>query len=771
MDRYIRTMGELSVVFSALPAAEPEGELFLLRPGGAALLTALALRQFGVPCALGGTVRSDALGSRLLRDAEKAGMDTGDVVVCKGQTTVRIQDGRGRKSVYAPDDGTQAETEFRSGEQIPRGGILFFSGELLHDERGEARYEQLARQAAERDCILVLSLLDLTALPKEALLRRADILCMDEGVRAVGHAPYHPHEGQAVLHFGAESVTASTPHGALTAACNAEGPCGIQAAFGAAAMLYLLFDAGARRAGLAALWQEEAFLARLLKCVCAAAAIPFESIESLRGILTGSAKEAGRLLVFAQQKMDEAAPAVRLAKWRPRYHIAAPSGWINDPNGLIQFNGVYHVFYQLHPYSSDWGPMYWGHATSRDLAHWQHEPIALAPDQPYETGCFSGSAVNDGGVLTLIYTAHNDGKHQWECQCVARSHDGGKTFVKSANNPVIPTYPPEASAEFRDPKVWRQSGKWQMVVGSGKHKKGCALLYESDDLERWRYRGVMARSDGKQGVMWECPNFCTVDGREVLIFSPMEMKGHKSVYRVGRFDEESGTFSGGECREMDHGLNYYAAQVFEDETGRVLLFAWMDMWRVKMPSQADGWAGALTVPRVLHMRGDTLLQQPAEELAALREECLQSGGFVAQKGENPLCGLAGECIELRMVFRRASAQTGFALELRANPRDGSRVLLLYDGEKNAFALPHGLSVRKERALRELVSCETAAERIDLHIFIDRSSIEAFIDEGALCFTQRIYPEEGSIYYNLSADGLEVTEFEAWRLGDAFEETR
>ena len=125
MDRYIRTMGELSVVFSALPAAEPEGELFLLRPGGAALLTALALRQFGVPCALGGTVRSDALGSRLLRDAEKAGMDTGDVVVCKGQTTVRIQDGRGRKSVYAPDDGTQAETEFRSGEQIPRGGILF----------------------------------------------------------------------------------------------------------------------------------------------------------------------------------------------------------------------------------------------------------------------------------------------------------------------------------------------------------------------------------------------------------------------------------------------------------------------------------------------------------------------------------------------------------------------------------------------------------------------------------------------------------------------
>lgn len=767
MDRYIRTIGELSVVFSALSATEPEEELFLRRPGGTALLTAFALRQFGVPCALSGSVRSDLLGSWLLRDMETAGMDAGNVAVCKGQTAICVQDGRGRRSVYVSGNRAGTEMGSWSEDQIPKGGILLFSGEVLHGENGEALYEQIARQAAEKDCMLVLSLLDRDVLPKETILRRADILCMDVGAHALDPAPYAPREGQAVLLFRAEGAAVVTPRGASALACSPEELSGGQAAFGIAAMLLLLYDTHAGRAGLKALFEEEAFVARLLKCVCAAAVVSFERIENLRGILSSSAKDAGRLLAFAQQKMEEAAPAVRCAKWRPRYHITAPSGWINDPNGLIQFNGVYHVFYQLHPYSSDWGPMYWGHVTSRDLAHWRHEPIALAPDQPYETGCFSGSAVNDGGVLTLIYTAHNDGRHQWECQCVARSHDGGKTFVKSPNNPVIPTHPQEGSAEFRDPKVWRQNGKWQMVVGSGKHKKGCALLYESDDLEHWSYRGVMAKSDGKQGVMWECPNYCVVDGRGLLIFSPMEMKGHKSVYRAGSFDSESGTFSGGECREMDHGLNYYAAQVFEDEKGRTLLIAWMDMWRVKMPSQADGWAGALTVPRVLRMRGDTLLQQPVPELAALREECLQSGGFVVQKGENPLSGLTGDCIELHMVFRRATAQAGFTLELRVNPRDGSRALLLYDGEQNAFALPNGLTVRRERALRELVPCEAAGELIDLHILIDRSSVEAFIDEGALCFTQRFYPEEGSVYYNLSADGLEVTEFEAWRLGDAF----
>lgn len=768
MERYIRTAGECSVVFSALPAAESEG-VFVRQPGGCALLAALALCQFGAPCAVSGTAYADALGRGLLRDAEKMGIDTAGITVLEGQTPVCLRDGCGRKNFYAALGPAPAARRQKALEAA-RDGILLFSGELLRGEQGHALWEQAARQAAEQNCLLALSLLGCDTVPDEAVLRRADLLCMDDGALAAQSAPYVPAERQAVLIFQTESVTLVTARGASATACPPEDLRRGEPAFGVAAALFLLFEAKCARGGLAELFQEEAFAAGLLKTAATAAAVPVDCIENLRGVLLHVAKGSRSLLAYAQQKMDEAAPAVQNSKWRPRYHIAAPSGWINDPNGLIQMDGVYHVFYQLHPYSPEWGPMYWGHATSRDLAHWRHEPIALAPDQPYESGCFSGSAVNDNGVLTLIYTAHNDGKHQWECQCVARSRDGGRTFEKSANNPVIPTYPPEACAEFRDPKVWRQDGRWQMVVGSGARKKGCALLYTSEDLEHWAYRGVMAKSDGTQGVMWECPNFCTVDGREVLIYSPLEMKGHKSVYHVGRFDCAKGKFSGGKCREMDHGLNYYAAQVFEDEAGRTLLIAWMDMWHVEMPTQEDGWAGALTVPRELHMRGDTLLQQPVPELAALREACLRRGGFVAKRGENPLRGLAGDCMELRMVFRRSTAGKGFALELRASESDSARALLLYDGEKHAFALPHGLSACKERALRELVPCETDREEIDIHILIDRSSIEAFIDEGALCFTQRIYPEEGNVLYNLSADGLEVTEFEAWRLGDAFGES-
>jgi beta-fructofuranosidase len=182
------------------------------------------------------------------------------------------------------------------------------------------------------------------------------------------------------------------------------------------------------------------------------------------------------------------------SRWYPNYHIAAVGGWINDPNGLVRFGDRYHVFYQHHPYSPEGGPMHWGHVSSADLAHWRREPIALAPDQPYETGCFSGSAVDDNGTLTLIYTAHNDNCPVKETQCVARSTDGGRTFVKSPLNPVIPMYPAEGAPDFRDPKVWRQGDRWLLVAGTVHEGRGAAVLYESRDLERWDYRGVLCES-------------------------------------------------------------------------------------------------------------------------------------------------------------------------------------------------------------------------------------------------------------------------------------
>lgn len=435
------------------------------------------------------------------------------------------------------------------------------------------------------------------------------------------------------------------------------------------------------------------------------------------------------------------AEAVRSSAYALKYHIAAPSGWINDPNGLIHFGGRYHVFYQHYPYEPRWDSMHWGHVSSADLAHWKHEPVALAPDQPYEKGCFSGSAVDDNGTMTLIYTAHDDDNPIMETQCVARSFDGGQTFVKSPLNPVIPNFPPECTKDFRDPKVWKQDGRWQMVCGTSHNGKGCVVLYTSDDLEHWEYRGVMAESDGTMGWMWECPNFCHVDGQDVLMVSPMGMPGHKNIALFGKFDCASGRMTIDSWQDLDVGEHYYACQVME-YGDRVLLFSWMNMMGAPDPSVEDDWCGAMTIPRELHMREGRLLQAPAPELKALRGEQLVSDGC-------PMCisKLKGSSLEIIVGMTEGE----FTI------RDGEETLFNVSvaGGQVFFALPGG----------KISTAALTTECTDpgLHIFVDRSSVECFVNGGEVSFSERIFPK-GELSYSASGD----IHADAWVLGDAFE---
>ncbi len=434
------------------------------------------------------------------------------------------------------------------------------------------------------------------------------------------------------------------------------------------------------------------------------------------------------------------AAAVRNSAYAPKYHIFAPSGWINDPNGLVRFGGRYHVFYQHYPYAPHWDSMHWGHASSADLAHWRHEPVALAPDQPYESGCFSGSAVDDGGVLTLVYTAHLNGDPAIQTQCVARSRDGGRTFEKSPLNPVIPAYPPEGSPDFRDPKVWRQDGRWQMVVGSSHEGRGCALLYASDDLEHWDYRGVMAESDGALGSMWECPSFCRVDGWDVLVVSPMNMPGHKNIAMFGQFDCAAGRMTIDHWQDLDLGEHYYAAQVMEDGE-RSLLIGWMNMWGKPDPAAEHGWSGALTLPRVMRIENGRLVQLPAPELNALRGAQLVEGGC-------PRCveKLEGNALEIDIRMERG----------RFDILDGDEALLSFCLEENSVSMTCG----EETVSAPLILADMPK---GLRIFVDRSSVECFANGGEVCFTQRIYPR-GKLAYRASGDICA----NAWALEDAFE---
>ena len=269
-----------------------------------------------------------------------------------------------------------------------------------------------------------------------------------------------------------------------------------------------------------------------------------------------------------------------------KYHIAAPANWINDPNGFCFYKGEYHLFYQYHPYSSQWGPMHWGHVASKDLADWEHRPIALAPTDEYDKGgCFSGSAIENDGKLYLLYTGHvdldnsNGGNDRIETQCLAVSDDG-KHFEKVENNPVIKALPGNLNIRtehFRDPKVWKHGDWYYTVVGvQTKEESGQVVVYKSQDLINWEFLNIMATSSVKEnlGFMWECPNFAEVNGHEALILSPQGVKSegnkflnlHQSGYFLGKMDYSTGIFERENDFEMlDYGFDFYAPQIMQDE--------------------------------------------------------------------------------------------------------------------------------------------------------------------------------------------------------------
>jgi beta-fructofuranosidase len=433
---------------------------------------------------------------------------------------------------------------------------------------------------------------------------------------------------------------------------------------------------------------------------------------------------------------------------KPLWHFSPKAGWMNDPNGFVFFKGEYHIFYQFNPYDTKWGAMHWGHAISQDLINWQHMPIALAPSEPYDLhpkgGCFSGSAVDNDGVLTLIYTGVACvGGRMKQTQCIATSTDGIH-FEKYKKNPVIDSPGEYGSNDFRDPKVWRYNKFWYMVVGSSKDGMGRALLYKSLDLKTWDFVNVLCESKGELGTMWECPDFFEIEGKHVLTFSPMGAGYRKAMYLVGDMDYNTGKFHYQTIGEIDWGFDYYAPQSMIDHFGRRIVIAWangwdwMNWWSTYSPFADEGWCGSFSFPREIKLCSDGKLQFiPIKEHKTLRGD-KKEAEFVISASEKALLPSSGlDCYEMILQINILKSNAKCA-EIVLKAEEDKGMVIYCNIEKGEIVLDRNnadsWSKGKIRCPLEIFD----KEKIELHIFADRNSIELYTDNYRSVMSSDIY---------------------------------
>ncbi|WP_082235295.1 glycoside hydrolase family 32 protein [Halobacillus massiliensis] len=441
------------------------------------------------------------------------------------------------------------------------------------------------------------------------------------------------------------------------------------------------------------------------------------------------------------------------AQYRLNYHFMAPVNWMNDPNGLIQHNGTYHMFYQHHPYSVNWGPMHWGHAVSTDLINWKHEEIALAPSESYDfqqgnedIGCFSGSAVSVGEEIALIYTGHVIGKSPKEVQAVAFSKDG-LNFRKSEKNPVI-LPPAGVSKDFRDPKVWKKGDTWYMVIGSSIDGNGAVPLFKSENLLQWSYMGPALTGDGTQGDMWECPDLFPIGNKHLLIVSPMNMDNGKNIIMAGEMDYENGRFTPESVKEIDEGDDFYAAQTFVDEKGRRILIAWMDTWQTDFPTKSEGWAGAMTIPREIILENGEVKFLPVDELKNLREELTTYKKIKLSPNETVDINTQNtfkDSYEMKVTIDlRNTGKTGSAgLYLRISADGKAKAKVYYDINEQELVVDTTLAGGKTNPTVSRAKVENPGDCLTLRLFMDTCSLEVLTDDGRTWITSRIYPSKES----------------------------
>ena len=479
--------------------------------------------------------------------------------------------------------------------------------------------------------------------------------------------------------------------------------------------------------------------------------------------------------------------------YRPSYHFTPLYGWMNDPNGMVYKDGEYHLYFQYNPYGSKWGNMHWGHAVSKDLVHWEHLDPAIARDPVGHI--FSGSSVvdkkNTAGfgkdAIIAIYT--NNSVNHDEVQCIAYSNDNGRTFTKYEGNPVLTPF--DGLKDFRDPKVfWYEKGKcWYMIVSADKETR----FYKSKNLKKWTYVSAFGKGLGQQPCQYECPDFfqLPVNGDKKKMKWVMTMNinpgcwfgGSATEYFVGDFDGKKFTCpDANEVKWLDWGKDHYATVTFSNTGDRVLGITWMSNWQYANLTPFKQNRGANGLPRELKLYEKNgkyyISEDVAPEVYALRKDT-KNVADASVVGEKMLAGVAANmegAFEIEAdVTPDANGIAG--IEISNNKRE--RTMIYFDMKQGKVvmdrtesgltdfgkqAVPHDIELAwdKQRAAEgkepariansinykndfalatwaPLSLCEDGKKTYHVDIFVDKSSVELFVDGGRIAMTNLVFP--------------------------------
>jgi beta-fructofuranosidase len=438
---------------------------------------------------------------------------------------------------------------------------------------------------------------------------------------------------------------------------------------------------------------------------------------------------------------------------RPVFHFLPESHWMNDPNGLIQWNGQYHMFYQYNPHGAFHDTIHWGHAVSRDLVHWEHLPIALTPtpDGIDKDGCWSGCAVNNNGIPALLYTGVYP-----QVQCIATGSDELLTWQKHPE-PILTVPPHEieahAGGDFRDPFVWKEDDQWYMVLGSKiEGVGGLILLYRSRDLLYWDYLHPLLAGDANQtepfwmGTMWECPNFLNFGKRHTLIISVQEHPARPlyAAYFTGRFEDQK--FIPETQDILVHGNYFYAPQVMRADDGRYIMWGWIQEGRSHNQSLAAGWNGVMSLPIHVSLLEDGKLRlEPVKELEALRQEHHHFENLLITPKAGMSLDIQGDSLEIKIEFP-SDLKTEAGLILRASIDGQDQTRIIYDPIHQQLAV-HRFNPVPEVDIDNQSAPLTleAGEPLSLRVFLDHSVLEIFAHDRT-CLVSRIYPHHESSHH-------------------------